>query len=123
MLQALAETHHDGNGLTLPAAAAPFDAYLIAIPGKSIDTLSVADDLYEKLSVAGYSVLFDDREVRAGVKFNDADLIGPPVRITVGERALQAGNVEVKERTAKQLELISKDDVLNFITALEKRST
>lgn len=116
MLQALAETHHDVNGLTLPAAAAPYDAYLLAIPGKSLDTLPAAQDMYEKLQAAGFSVLYDDREARAGVKFNDADLVGLPVRITVGERALQAGKVEVKPRTAKDLELVDKDEVLDYLT-------
>ena len=75
------------------------------------------------MQTAGYSVLYDDREVRAGVKFNDTDLVGPSVRFTVGERALQAGNVEVKARTAKDLELIDKDELLNFMIALEEKLT
>ena len=115
LLQALAETHHDENGLTFPAEAAPFDVYLIVIPGKELDTLSAASELYEKLQNEGLSVLYDDREARVGVKFNDADLIGAPMRITVGERGLQAGNVEVKPRIANDKELVKLDEVVNYM--------
>jgi len=115
ILQALAETHHDENGLTFPVAASPFDIYLIVIPGKELDTISVANELYEKLQNEGLSVLYDDRESRVGVKFNDADLIGPPMRLTIGERSLQVGNVEVKARTSDDKELVALDEVVNYI--------
>jgi len=106
-LLALAETHHDDKGLTLPAPVAPFDVYLMHVPGKTIDTLPAAEDLYEKLQAAGLSVLFDDRNDRAGVKFNDADLVGCPVRITLGERGLQNGMVEVKKRSGAEVEQVA----------------
>jgi len=115
MLQALAEVHHDGNGLTFPRAAAPFDIYLVVIPGKELDTISVADKLYEELQKEGLAVLYDDRDTRAGVKFNDADLIGPPLRITVGERGLQAGNIEVKLRSAEGKELVELDKIASHV--------
>jgi prolyl-tRNA synthetase len=118
MLQALGEFHHDENGLTFPFAAAPFDIYLIVLSGKALDTVSVADGIYEKLQSKGLSVLYDDRDLRAGVKFNDADLIGLPARITVGERGLQEGNVEVKLRTADEKKMVGLDDVANYM--LEK---
>ena len=102
ILLALAETHHDAKGLTLPHPAAPFAVYLMHIPGKEIDTRAKAEEIYNKLQTAGIRVLFDDRDERAGVKFNDADLIGCPVRVTVGEKALKEGMVELKERTAKE---------------------
>ncbi len=107
ILHALAESHHDDNGLTLPHPAAPFDVYLMNIPGKTMDTGAVTTELYEKLQTAGISVLLDDRNTRAGVKFNDADLIGCPIRITLGERGLQDGMVELKLRSASQKSLIS----------------
>jgi len=88
LLPALAETHHDDRGLALPGSLAPFDVYLMSVPGKSIDTSPAAEDLYRQLSEAGISTLYDDRSERAGVKFNDADLIGCPLRITVGERGV-----------------------------------
>jgi prolyl-tRNA synthetase len=102
---ALAETYHDEKGLTFPALAAPFDLYLMNVPGKTLDTACAAGELYEKLTVSGLAVLFDDRDERAGVKFNDADLIGCPIRVTVGERGLQNGMVELKRRkdTGNQL--------------------
>ena len=107
ILHALAESHRDDKGLTLPHPAAPFDVYLMHVPGKTMNTRSVADELYESLQEAGIPVLFDDRDERAGVKFNDADLIGCPVRVTVGERGLQNGMVELKPRSAAQNSLVS----------------
>lgn len=100
ILFALAETHHDDKGLTLPASAAPFDVYLMHVPGKTMDTKAKAEEVYNALQNAGISILFDDRDERAGVKFNDADLIGCPVRVTVGEKGLQNGMVELKRRSS-----------------------
>ena len=100
ILLALAESHHDDKGLTFPKSAVPFDVYLMHVPGKTMDTRTEAEIIYNELQTAGISVLFDDRDERAGVKFNDADLIGCSIRITVGERGLQNGVVEVKERKA-----------------------
>ena len=102
ILLALAETHHDDKGLTFPKSAAPFDVYLMHIAGKQLDTHAKAEEIYNELQAAGITVLFDDRDERAGVKFNDADLIGCPIRITVGEKALQNGMVELKPRTGKR---------------------
>lgn len=107
ILHALAESHQDDKGLTLPHPAAPFDVYLMHVPGKTMDTKPVAAELYESMQKAGISVFFDDRDERAGVKFNDADLIGCPARVTVGERGLQSGMIELKPRSASQNSLIS----------------
>jgi catechol 2,3-dioxygenase len=106
-LLALAESHHDDKGLALPAPVAPFDIYLMHVPGKTMDTLPAAQDLYAKLTAAGIFVLFDDRNDRAGVKFNDADLIGCPIRITLGERGLQNGVAEVKRRSGGEVEQVA----------------
>jgi prolyl-tRNA synthetase len=107
MLLALAEEHHDPKGLTLPHPAAPFAVYLMHLPGKELDTRAKAEEIYNTLQSAGISVLFDDRDERAGVKFNDADLIGCPIRITVGEKALKEGMVELKPRKDKDNRLIN----------------
>jgi len=107
VLLALAETYHDTKGLTLPRPAAPFDVYLMHLPGKEVDTRAKAEEIYKTLQSAGISVLFDDRDERAGVKFNDADLIGCPVRITVGEKGLKEGMVELKPRKEKDNRLMS----------------
>jgi len=106
ILLALAESHHDDRGLTLPRAASPFDVYLMHIPGKALDTLSTAGRVYVACQQAGIPVLFDDREERAGVKFNDADLIGFPIRVTIGERGLENNQAEIKiRRTGEGLNL------------------
>jgi prolyl-tRNA synthetase len=112
ILLALAETHHDDKGLTLPKSAAPFDVYLMHVPGKQMDTRAKAEEIYNNLQAADISVLFDDRDERAGVKFNDADLIGCPLRITVGEKALQNGMVELKQRKEKENKLIALDKLI-----------
>ena len=107
IMLALADEHHDPKGLTLPHPAAPFDVYLIHVPGKELDTRAKAEEIHNTLQSAGISVLFDDRDERAGVKFNDADLIGCPIRTTVGEKALKEGMVELKPRKEKDNRLIS----------------
>jgi prolyl-tRNA synthetase len=117
LLPALAEQFHDDKGLTLPAPAAPFDVYLMHVPGKTLDTLSAADKLYQQLTESGLEVLFDNREERAGVKFNDADLIGCPARITIGERALQNGMAELKKRTGSEVELVALSEILKHLKA------
>ncbi len=115
ILLALAETHHDDKGLTFPNSAAPFDVYLMHIAGKQLDTRAKAEEIYNELQTAGISVLFDDRDERAGVKFNDADLIGCPIRITVGEKALQNGMVELKPRTEKEIKLVALEKIIEEI--------
>jgi prolyl-tRNA synthetase len=114
ILLALAETHHDPKGLTLPRSATSFDVYLMHVPGKELDTRARAEEIYNTLQSAGISVLFDDRDERAGVKFNDADLIGCPIRATVGERALRDGMIELKPRTEKENRLIPIEKLMLF---------
>jgi len=111
----LAEIYHDEKGLTFPRNAVPFDIYLMNVPGKEIDTLTVAEKLHSELLDAGASVLFDDRNERAGVKFNDADLIGCPVRVTVGERGLQTSMVEIKNRLDMEVRQIPLNEVISHI--------
>jgi len=117
ILLALAETHHDAKGLTLPYPAAAFDVYLMHVSGKELDTRSKAEELYDTLQSAGVSVLFDDRDERAGVKFNDADLIGCPVRVTVGEKGLKEGMVELKPRTGDN-KLVPLNNMIDAIRSL-----
>jgi prolyl-tRNA synthetase len=118
ILLALAETYHDAKGCTLPHPAAPFDVYLMHIPGKELDTRAKAEEIYNILQKEGISTLLDDREERAGVKFNDADLIGCPIRVTVGEKALKEGRVELKPRREKDNQLIAVDAIGERITSL-----
>ncbi|HUG34918.1 MAG TPA: His/Gly/Thr/Pro-type tRNA ligase C-terminal domain-containing protein, partial [Anaerolineales bacterium] len=120
ILLALAETHHDDKGLTFPHPIAPFDVYLMQVPGKEIDTRAKAEGIYTELQGAGISVLFDDRDERAGVKFNDADLIGTPVRVTVGEKGLKEGMVELKPRKERENQLVETENILEKIKNLLK---
>ena len=115
ILLALAETHHDDKGLTFPKSVAPFDVYLMHIAGKQLDTRAKAEEIYNQLQTTGITVLFDDRDERAGVKFNDADLIGCPVRVTVGEKNLKEGMVEIKERTGKENQLVKNEKIISFL--------
>jgi len=117
-LLALAEEHHDDYGLTIPQPVASFDVYLMHIPGKELDTRSKSDEIYSLLQDAGLSVLFDDRDERAGVKFNDADLIGCPIRVTVGEKALKDGMVELKPRKEKEKQLVLIDEIVEKIKSI-----
>ena len=115
ILLALAETFHDDKGLTLPKSAAVFDVYLMHIAGKQLDTRAKAEEIYNEMQAAGISVLFDDRDERAGVKFNDADLIGCPVRVTVGEKNLKEGMVEIKERKGNENQSVKIEDIVPFL--------
>ncbi|MGI8912448.1 MAG: proline--tRNA ligase [Chloroflexota bacterium] len=98
LIACLAEAHHDDRGLTWPPAVAPFAAYLIGLDLDRPDVQHAAEALYQQLTAAGIAVLYDDRPDSAGVKFNDADLLGMPVRLTIGRRVLQRGAVELKLR-------------------------
>ena len=120
LLLALAETHHDAKGLTLPHPASAFDVYLMHIPGKELDTLEKAEGIYGTLQSEDISVLFDDREERAGVKFNDADLIGCPIRITVGEKGLKEGMVELKMRNLQDNCLVPIEKIVEETKSLLK---
>jgi prolyl-tRNA synthetase len=115
LLLALAEDQHDEKGLTLPRLAAPFEVYLMNVPGKTLDTLAASESLYAQFTAGGLRVLFDDRNERAGVKFNDADLIGCPLRVTVGERGLQNGMLELKGRGEAENRQVPLADALQEI--------
>ena len=120
VLLALAETYHDAKGLALPHPAAAFDVYLMHIPGRELDTHAKAEELYKTLQDADIAVLFDDRDERAGVKFNDADLIGCPVRVTMGEKGLKEGMVELKSRKERENSLVPIDNIIEKIKILLK---
>jgi len=120
ILLTLAETHHDEKGLTLPHPVAPFDVYLMQVPGKELDTRLKAEEIYKGLQTEDISVLFDDRDERAGVKFNDADLIGCPIRVTVGEKGLKEGMVELKLRKDKENQLVAIDQIIEKINSILK---
>jgi prolyl-tRNA synthetase len=113
LLACIAEEHHDEMGLIWPITAAPFQIHLVALLGRgNTETLEAADNLYAELVSAGVEVLYDDREESPGVKFNDADLIGLPIRLTVSERSLKQGGVEYKRRDQLEKTIIPRDETL-----------
>ncbi|EJA1894137.1 proline--tRNA ligase [Staphylococcus pseudintermedius] len=114
-LSAIIEQHHDDNGIIWPKSVTPFDVHLISVNPKKDEQLACADRLYDQL-LGTYDVLYDDRNERAGVKFNDADLIGIPVRVVVGKNASE-GIVEVKRRDTGDSEDVHVNDL---VTHLEK---
>ncbi|MGC8799898.1 MAG: proline--tRNA ligase [Chloroflexus sp.] len=108
------EQHHDERGIVWPAAIAPADIHLVTI-GRGEAIVTAAHTLAAELRNAGWSVLIDDRDERAGVKFNDADLIGAPWRLVVSEKLLAAGQVEVRRRTEAQATVIAQTKVLAWL--------
>lgn len=101
LLACIAEEHHDEHGLVWPVTVAPYQVHLVLLRGKQTPQAEeIAANLYADLQAAGIEVLYDDRDESPGIKFNDADLIGCPVRVTVSERALGQGGAEMKLRRA-----------------------
>jgi prolyl-tRNA synthetase len=109
IVTAVVEEHHDDDGITWPAALAPFDVHLVALAGKGAtadDVRAAADRVYDGLTASGITVLYDDRDASPGVKFADADLLGMPIRLTVGAKGLARGVVERRDRaTGEEREL------------------
>jgi prolyl-tRNA synthetase len=116
LLACIAEEHHDEHGLIWPPAVAPYPVHLVLLPSKKDSRPpEAAADLEAALTAAGYEPLFDDRSESAGVKFMDADLIGLPLRLTVSERALNEGGVELKVRATGERTVIPLDTVLHEV--------
>lgn len=114
LLSAIAEQNADEQGLVWPDSVAPFDVHVIPVNPKKTDQMELAEKLTQELESAGYEVLVDDRQERAGVKFADADLIGLPIRVTVGKKASE-GIVEIKlRRTGETLEVNAEELVTNI---------
>jgi prolyl-tRNA synthetase len=107
VLASIAEIYHDDDGLIWPISVAPYQVHLtVLFRSPEDETFAVAEQLYEDLQQAGIDVLYDDRDLSAGVKFTDADLIGAPLRITVGSRSLKKGGVELKRRDSAERHLV-----------------
>ncbi|PTK93542.1 proline--tRNA ligase [Staphylococcus gallinarum] len=115
-LSAIVEQNNDENGIIWPKSVTPFDLHLITINPKKDDQRELGDDLYTQLA-EHFNVLYDDRKERAGVKFNDADLIGLPIRVVVGKNAAE-GIVEVKRRDNGESEEIHVNDLINYVNEL-----
>jgi prolyl-tRNA synthetase len=95
MMAAIVEQHHEGSAIVWPREVAPYDVHVVVLPGAE----SIGEQAAEALAAAGLEVLLDDRDLRAGEKFADADLIGCPLRVTAGKKSLEDGKVDVRDRT------------------------
>lgn len=120
LLSAVAEQNADENGLVWPDSIAPFDVHVIPINAKKEDQMAMADKIDQQLTEAGYEVLVDDRKERAGVKFADSDLIGIPIRVTVGKKA-QDGIVEIKIRKTGETVEVKQEELVNTVGILLKQ--
>jgi prolyl-tRNA synthetase len=117
-VQTIIETNHDDRGIVWPMSVAPFEAHVIALPATDAAVRDAAEVVVSELEKAGVEILHDDRDESAGVKFADADLIGIPFRVTVSARGIKAGTVEVKARTAQQVENVPRDRAVARIVEL-----
>ncbi len=114
----IVETHYDDKGIIWPVSVAPFHVVITIVQMKNAESVQVANELYESMTNSGIDVLIDDRDARAGVKFADAELIGIPVRITVGPKGIADGVVEVTTRKNSETTLIKITDVISNVSDL-----
>ncbi len=115
---AAVEQNHDKDGMMWPVSIAPFDVEVVPLATDDKDVSITSEHIYEQLNTAGVSVLMDDRDERPGVKFKDADLIGIPWQIVVGQKGLKDGVVELKSRMTKEIEKLPPSDVLERLKGI-----
>jgi len=115
------EQNNDKDGIIWPVPIAPYHAVIVPISIKDAEQMKLAEEFYLALNKAGIETVFDDRNERPGVKFKDADLIGYPLKITVGPKVINEGVIEVKSRRTGEVRLISKENYIEEIrTFLEQ---
>ncbi len=119
ILSAAIEQHHDDDGIIWPQSLAPFDVVVTITNMKQDDLREAGEKLYQELQQAGFDVLLDDRDERAGVKFKDADLIGIPYRITIGKKVAE-GVVELFERRTKKSEDVKITEVVQRLRSAQQ---
>jgi prolyl-tRNA synthetase len=124
IVAAVVEEHHDEHGMSWPAALAPYDVHVVALPGKGDAAEEVArasDEIVAALEARGVAVLHDDRDASPGVKFADADLLGMPIQLVVGAKGLSRGVVECKVRATGARDEIPRADAVERVAALVGR--
>ncbi len=119
---AAVEQSHDDNGIIWPMALAPAQVAIVPVSWNDERMRQTAEDLYRNLQAAGIDVLLDDRDERPGIKFKDADLIGAPLRITIGAKSLDRGCVELKPRTDKQAQDLPLADAVERVTGIVRKA-
>jgi len=119
---AVVEQNHDDAGIVWPAPLAPFDVHLIAMNVGDEENRTEAERVYAALGERGVDVLYDDRDERPGVKFKDADLLGLPLRITVGGRSLKEGKIELSRRKDRAVEPVAKEQIVEAAFAAVRQA-
>ena len=114
VLAAIVEQGHDDRGIVWPPSVAPYDAHVLSLAGGSDEVEAMASGVAEDLSGSGRDVLLDDRDARPGEKFADADLLGCPLRVTVGKKSLDDGSVDVRRRSETQDTRVSRASVIDW---------
>ena len=117
-MAAAIEQHNDANGIIWPPSIAPFEVVVVPVQAKNAEQLRYAETIYEELKKSGVDALLDDRTERVGVKFKDCDLIGYPVRITIGPKTLEEGDIEVKVRKSGEVFHDTKENYLAHVKEL-----
>jgi prolyl-tRNA synthetase len=112
---AVVEQSHDDSGIIWPIAIAPFQVHLIALNTEDEEVRNEAENIYQELTKDGVEVLYDDRDLRAGEKFGEADLFGMPIRLTISKRTCKERKLELKFRSKSTSELLAYDDVVRII--------
>jgi prolyl-tRNA synthetase len=115
IMAALVEQSHDEKGIIWPFSIAPYHVALVGLDLEKEENRQAAEQLYADLTAAGVEVLYDDRAETAGVKFNDADLVGLPVRVVVSQRSLKKGGIELKPRSQKESRIVPLADAIRVI--------
>jgi prolyl-tRNA synthetase len=125
ILASAIELGNDKNGIIWPISIAPFEVLVISVNQDDDEVAQVAENVYQQLLDEGIDVLLDDRELRGGVKFKDADLLGIPVQVTVGKKSVAEGNVEIKLRSESKRQKVSiekaKDRVTELVNSLKEK--
>jgi prolyl-tRNA synthetase len=118
LLAATIEQNHDDKGIIWPMSIAPYHIYLCPLYLENSKVATAAENLYAELEAEGLEVLFDDRKGSPGVKFNDADLLGIPIRVTISPRTLEANSVEIKKRSEKEPQLMPLEGIAKRLKEL-----
>ncbi len=114
-IAAVVEQHHDEHGIVWPRTIAPYDVHVLALHGGSDEVLAKAENAASALAEAGFDVLLDDRDERPGEKFADADLVGAPIRLTVGKRTLDDDSVDVRTRGESEDNRVPMQNVVKWV--------
>ncbi len=121
LLACVLEQHHDEQGIVWPVSVAPMQVHIVSVGTNNPAVVEAAEALYARLQAAGFEVLYDDREESAGVKFNDADLLGLPVRVTVSRRTVESNAFELKARWEADRQMVPAADLEEAIRGMLAR--